>query len=66
MIHPQNSSKPQQNSLFTFGLGEARYGVDALVVSGADLYAGGYFTIPDGIGANHIARWDGGAWSPRR
>jgi hypothetical protein len=32
-------------------------------VSGADLYAAGYFTNAGGIPANHIARWDGARWS---
>ena len=39
-------------------------GVDALAVDGAgNLYAGGYFTIAGGVAANHIAKWDGSAWS---
>jgi hypothetical protein len=37
--------------------------VDALVVSGSNLYAGGYFTIAGGNAANHVAKWDGSTWS---
>jgi hypothetical protein len=37
--------------------------VFALEVSGANLYAGGWFTTVGGAPANHIAKWDGGAWS---
>jgi hypothetical protein len=32
--------------------------------SGVGLYAGGRFTQAGGVPANHIARWDGAAWSP--
>ncbi len=43
-------------------------GVSALVVSGADLYAGGGFTYATNAGStsvsvNRIAKWDGSAWS---
>ncbi|HOY59886.1 MAG TPA: hypothetical protein PK640_17350, partial [Verrucomicrobiota bacterium] len=37
--------------------------VYALAVSGTDLYVGGRFTMADDIPADHIARWDGTAWS---
>ena len=37
--------------------------VAALVVSGTNLYAGGYFTTAGGVPANGIAKWDGRAWS---
>jgi hypothetical protein len=51
------------------GLGSS---VTALAVFDADgvgpeppaLYAAGYFTTAGGISANHIAKWDGGTWSP--
>jgi hypothetical protein len=41
----------------------------ALAVSGTDLFVGGGFTIATNIGGatvavNHIARWNGSAWSP--
>ena len=44
-------------------------GVAALVVSGSDVYAGGYFiraTNSGGVAvtANRIAKWDGSEWSP--
>ncbi len=31
--------------------------------SGPALYAGGFFSTAGGVGANHIARWDGTNWS---
>jgi hypothetical protein len=37
--------------------------VNALAVSGSDLYVGGWFTAAGGNPANHIAKWDGSAWS---
>ena len=37
--------------------------VGALAVSGTNLYAGGYFDTAGGVTANHIAKWDGNAWS---
>ena len=38
--------------------------VYALAVDGAgNLYAGGYFTTAGGVAANHIAKWNGSAWS---
>jgi hypothetical protein len=37
--------------------------VDALAVSGTDLYAGGQFTTAGGVPANYIAKWNGSAWS---
>ena len=35
--------------------------INALAVSGTDLYAGGLFTYAGGVAANHIAKWDGRA-----
>ncbi len=37
--------------------------VNALAVSGGDLYAGGYFTNAGGASANCIAKWNGSSWS---
>ncbi len=37
--------------------------VSDLVVSGGDLYAGGWFTNAGGVSANNIARWNGSTWS---
>ncbi|MDW8391392.1 MAG: hypothetical protein RMK84_14800, partial [Oscillochloridaceae bacterium] len=38
--------------------------VKALAVSGSDVYVGGQFTDAAGISqADHVARWDGSAWS---
>ena len=38
-------------------------GVNALAVSGNDLYAAGYFTTAGGTVANGIAMWNGSNWS---
>ncbi len=38
--------------------------VQALAVSGTDLYVGGRFNQAGGQVANRIARWDGSAWHP--
>jgi hypothetical protein len=43
------------------GLGYGQ--VFALAVSGTNLYAGGRFSTAGGVPANHIAKWDGRAWS---
>ena len=37
--------------------------VNALVVSGLDLYAGGEFTTAGGVSAAKIAKWNGSSWS---
>ena len=37
--------------------------VQALAVSGTDLYAGGYFTTAGGVTVNSIAKWNGSTWS---
>jgi hypothetical protein len=38
--------------------------VTAVVISGAEVYAGGRFTVAGGVAANRIARWKGSAWQP--
>jgi hypothetical protein len=38
--------------------------VNAIVISGSDIYVGGLFTSAGGSNANHIARWNGSSWSP--
>jgi hypothetical protein len=45
------------------GVGGDFLHVNALAVSGTDLYAGGYFTTAGGVVANYIAKWNGSAWS---
>jgi hypothetical protein len=46
------------------GMGGGTYPcVNALAVSGNDLYAGGSFTTAGGSAAIYIAKWDGSAWS---
>src|SRR6202040_3847677 len=37
--------------------------VEALAVSGSDLYVGGGFGTAGGLSAKSIAKWDGSAWS---
>ena len=37
--------------------------VNVLVWDGRSLYAGGIFSLDGGIGASHIAKWDGISWS---
>jgi hypothetical protein len=37
--------------------------VNALAISGSDLYAGGSFTNVGGVAANWVAKWDGSSWS---
>ena len=41
-----------------------RASVHALAWDGANLYAGGDFTVAGVMAANFIAKWDGVAWSP--
>ena len=49
--------------LVGLGLGDERATSPALAVSGTNLYAGGDFTTAGGVPANHIAKWNGSAWS---
>ena len=37
--------------------------VNALAISGTDLYVGGVFTTAGGAAASRIAKWNGSAWS---
>ncbi|MGH7970073.1 MAG: hypothetical protein ACREIC_15230, partial [Limisphaerales bacterium] len=37
--------------------------VDALAVSGNDVYAGGLFKTAGGVAATNIAKWDGSSWA---
>ena len=49
------------------GIGDANLSVRAMAEfddgGGPALYVGGYFTQIDGLPRDHIARWDGSAWS---
>jgi hypothetical protein len=38
--------------------------VNAIVVIGDDVYAGGRFSLAGGVAASRIARWNGSSWSP--
>src|SRR5205823_4896576 len=49
-----------RSSACTTGMNATVY---AIAISGSDVYAGGSFTTAGGVPANHIARWDGSAWS---
>jgi trimeric autotransporter adhesin len=44
--------------------GMANGEVTALASHNSQLYAGGRFTVMNGISASRIARWNGSAWSP--
>ena len=47
-----------------FSLGAGVNGpVNALAVSGSNLYVGGQFTSAGGISASNVAKWDGNTWS---
>ena len=47
-----------------FSLGPGVNGaVNALAVSGTNLYVGGQFTSAGGISASNVAKWDGNTWS---
>ena len=37
--------------------------VNAMTVSGSDLYVGGQFITAGGVPANNVARWNGSSWS---
>src|SRR6266481_5137177 len=37
--------------------------VEALAVSGSNVYAGGWFTAAGGSAAKHIAEWNGSNWT---
>jgi hypothetical protein len=37
--------------------------VNAITISGNDVYVGGFFTEAGGVPANNIAKWDGNNWS---
>jgi hypothetical protein len=58
------------SSWSVLGLGMSSYpypdysaSVNALAVSGTNLYAGGEFSTAGGVPANHVANWDGSTWS---
>jgi len=38
--------------------------INALAVSGSELYVGGFFRTAGGTAATNIAKWDGDTWSP--
>ena len=38
--------------------------VEAVAVSGSDIFVGGKFASAGGVSANNIARWDGSQWHP--
>jgi hypothetical protein len=60
---PQPYAPGDQNWSSTFGVPGANNSVHVIAVSGSDVYMGGYFTTIGGIGANHIAKWNGSSWS---
>jgi hypothetical protein len=38
--------------------------ITSIVVSGNEIYVGGYFTVAGDINVNNIAKWNGSVWSP--
>jgi hypothetical protein len=46
-----------------FGVPGVLGAVSAVAVSGSDVYVGGAFAHAGGVSANHVARWDGVAWT---
>src|SRR5437667_157703 len=40
------------------------YEVDAIAISGSDVYVGGQFTLAGQVNVNHVASWDGSQWYP--
>ena len=57
---------PSSNTWSSLGTGSGNglnSGVNALAVSGNDLYVGGFFTFAGGLPANYVARWNGSVWS---
>ncbi len=70
-VFATNIAKWDGNSWSALGSGVAAspnypyYGgaVNALAVSGTDLYVGGVFTTAGGIAATNVAKWDGSSWS---
>jgi hypothetical protein len=45
------------------GLSSQLPSVEALAVSGTNLYVGGFFTSAGGVSATNIAQWNGSSWS---
>jgi hypothetical protein len=62
-IDPTFSDADWDWSALGSGMGGASPEVNALAVSGTNLYAGGWFTTAGGVSATNIAKWDGSAWS---
>lgn len=63
--HTGNAGMPRISDgwLFPFASNAFDDQVNALAVSGRDLYVGGSFRVAGGVPANYIARWDGERWS---
>ena len=65
LFEPVGSSpaKPAAGTWSALGTGTNGY-VDAIAVSGSDVYVGGGFTSAGGVPfTTYIAKWDGSAWS---
>ena len=45
------------------GAQQSRATVNAIVISGNDIYVGGSFTMAGDVAASNIAKWDGSRWS---
>ena len=46
------------------GMTEGPGNINAMAVSGSDLYVGGTFTVAGGSNILNVAHWDGRSWSP--
>jgi outer membrane protein assembly factor BamB len=62
--HTGNAATPQPSGEWFFPFGSNAFDdqVNALAVSGANIYVGGNFRVAGGVPANRVAHWDGTNW----
>jgi hypothetical protein len=70
ILEADNLARWSGSSWFAMGSGDVNTGsgaidgaVDALAVSGTDLYAGGSFVNVGTLAGDYVAKWNGNAWS---